>query len=199
MSTRPTNYKEKHITKMIESRYWKEELSRIAKTIKPLRKPRQWSERACCVVERDLMIGFFIIRRLIELNKVSSRTRDFSMKVYSCPTRKIKITRLDGHWIPDGYDLENEKTETKKPTYISNQFIHAYTSFVLRDETRNWSDVYVISNFDRNDCIWRIPISVIRELFELASDDYPSRLEYVFDPSKGDYIVTTDQENRITG
>ena len=32
MSTRPTNYKEKHITKMIESRYWKEELSRIVKT-----------------------------------------------------------------------------------------------------------------------------------------------------------------------
>ena len=176
---------------MIESRYWKEELSRIAKTIKPLRKPPRWSERACYVVERDLMIGFFIIRRLIELNKVSSRTRNFSMKVYSCPARE-KITRLNGHRIPDAYDLENEKAETKKPSYISNQFIHAYTSFVLRDETRNWSDVYIISDFDRNDCIWRVPISVIRELFELVSDDYPSRLESVFDPCKGDYIVTTD-------
>ena len=176
---------------MIESRYWTEELTRIVKTIKPRRKPPQWSERACCVVERDLMIGFFIIRRSIELNKVSSRTRNFSMKVYSCPARE-KITRLNGHWIPDAYNLENEKAEIKKPFYISNQFIHAYTSFVLRDETRNWSDVYVISDFDRNDCIWRIPISVIRELFKLASDDYPSRLEYVFDPSKSDYKVITD-------
>ena len=68
---------------MIESRYWKEELARIAKTLKPFRKPLRWSERACCIVERDIMIGFFIIRRLIELHKKSSRTRDFNMKVCS--------------------------------------------------------------------------------------------------------------------
>ncbi len=114
------------------------------------------------------------------------------MKVYSYPTQKMKITQLNGHWIPDGYDLDNEKAEIKKPTYISNQFIHAYTSFVLQDETHNWSDVYVISDFDRNDCIWRVPIPVIRELFELASDDYPSTLIYIFDPSKDDYKVITD-------
>ena len=177
---------------MIESRYWGEELTRIAKTIEPLRKPPRWSERTHCVVERDLMIGFFIIRRLIELNKVSSRTRDYSLKVHACPAVAIEVTQLNKGWIFETYDLENEKQIIKKPLYISNQFIHAYMSFVFRDETRNWSDVYVVSEFDRNDCFWRVPIPVIRKLFELASDDYPSRLLSVWCPKKKDYVVTTD-------
>ena len=179
-------------TEMIESRYWKDELARIVKSIKPLRKPPRWSERAHCVVERDLMIGFFIIRRLIELNKVSSQTRDYGLKVYACPAIGIEVTQLNKGWIFETYDLENEEQETKKPLYIANQFIHAYVSFVWREETRNWSDVYVVSEFDRNDCIWRIPISVIRKLFILASDDYPSRLISDWCPKKKDYVVTTD-------
>ena len=129
---------------MIESRYWKEELSRIAKTLKPLHKPPRWSERACCIVERDIMIGFFIIRRLIELNRVSSRTRDFNMKVYFCSNQGSGVTWANNHRIFDHYDTENEKLEIKKPFYMSNQFIHAYTSFVFRDETRNWSEIYVV-------------------------------------------------------
>ncbi|MCK4829756.1 hypothetical protein KA005_79260, partial [bacterium] len=86
----------------------------------------------------------------------------------------------------------NETKEIKKPLYMSNQFIHAYTSFVGRDENRNWSDVYIVSDFDRNDCIWRIPILVIRELLKSASDDYPSKLEYKYDAAKKDYTVITD-------
>ena len=177
---------------MIESRYWKEELARIAKTLKPVRKPPRWSERAVCVVERDLMIGFFIIRRLIELHKVSSLTRDFKMKVYSCPSQGTNVTWMNNHRIDEHYDLDNEKLEIKKPLYMSNQFIHAYTSFVLRDETRNWNEIFIVSDYDRNDCIWRVPIPIIQELFELASNDYPSYTEWRFDKEKGDYIVTTE-------
>lgn len=177
---------------MIESRYWKEELLRIEKTLRPVRKPPRWTERTHCGAERDLMIGFFILRRLIELNKVSSKTRDFRMEVYCCPNLGIDITHINHHFFFENYDLENEAKEIKKPLYMSNQFIHAYTSFVGRDESRNWSDVYIVSDFDRNDCIWRVPISVIRELLKSASDDYPSKLEYKYDAAKKDYAVVTD-------
>ena len=64
------------------------------------------------------MIGFFVIRRLIELNRVSSRTRNFSMKVCSCPAQGNKVTWINNHRIFDNYDIENEKPETKKPLYI---------------------------------------------------------------------------------
>lgn len=177
---------------MIESRYWKEELKRIAKTIATVKRPPRWSERAHCIVERDVMVGFFIVRRLIELHKVSSATRDFTMRVFSCPARGKRVHWINEHDIHELYDLERERRETKKPLYLSNQFIHAYTSFVGRDESRNWSDVYVVSDFDRNNCIWRLPLSEIRSLFKLAAQDYAHTVRFVFNDQKGDYDVSTN-------
>jgi len=138
------------------------------------------------------MLGFFIVRRLIELHKVSSATRDCTLQVFSCPTRGKHVHRINSHRLDELYDLQNEKRETKKPLYLSNQFIHAYTSFVARDESRNWSDVFVVSDFDRNDCIWRIPVAEIRRLFIVASDDYPHSVQMVFNKEKGDYDVSTN-------
>jgi len=177
---------------MIESCYWKEELKRIAQTISPSKKPARWSERAHCVVERDLMLDFFMVRRLIELHKVSSATRDCTMRVFSCPARGKLVHRMNHHCLDEVYNLEKERRETKKPFYLSNQFVHAYTSFVARDETRNWSDVYVVSDFDRNACIWRIPVSEVLRLFAVASEDYPHSVEMKFDPKKRDYDVSTN-------
>lgn len=177
---------------MIESRYWKEELKRIARTIRRTKTPVRWSERAHCVVERDLMLGFFMVRRLIELHKVSSATRDCTLLVFSCPSRGKHVHRMNHHRLDELYDLGKEIRETKKPLYLSNQFIHAYTSFVARDATRNWSDVYVVSDFDRNDCIWRIPLSEIRSLFMIASQDYPHSGRFVYNRQKEDYDVSTN-------
>ena len=66
------------------------------------------------------------------------------------------------------------------------------TSFVARDESRNWSDVYVVSDYDRNDCIWRVPVSEIRRLFNVTAQDYPHSVHLVYNHEKGDYDVSTN-------
>jgi hypothetical protein len=177
---------------MIESCYWKDELARIARTVARVEKPPRWSERAHGVVERDLMIGFFLLRRLIELKKVSSAICDRKVRVFSYKSIGKRVTLMNSHRLDELYDMENEIAETKKPFYIANQFVHAYTSFVARDQSRNWSDVLVVSDYDRNDCIWRVPVETVRSLFLDASNDYPHEVRLKFDPSKGDYKVTTN-------
>ena len=177
---------------MIESRYWKEELRRIAQSVRHVSKAKRWSERAHCTVERDIMIGFFILRRLIELHKVSSATTQRMLNVFSYQTCGKNVTRLNGHDLSEMYDLEKEVSESMKPVYIANQFIHAYTSFVARDENSNWVDVFVVSDYDRNDCILRVPISEIRELFLKAANDYPRIMRMVFNPKRRDYDIETN-------
>jgi hypothetical protein len=176
---------------MIESCYWKEELRRISKLVRPVTKPRRWTERAHCIVERDLMIGFFIIRRMIELHKVSPKTKNFNMEVYSFRNRGKKVTILNRGDLDTLYDLDNERREIKQPFYMSNQFIHAYLSFISRNEKRNWDSVFIVSDFDRNDCIWRVPIECIRDLFDVASRDYVHSGSYTYNERKGDYDVVT--------
>jgi hypothetical protein len=177
---------------MIDSFYWKEELRRIAVTVQRVAKPRRWSERAHCTVERDLTVGFFLLRRLIELNLVSSAIKSKRIRVFSFRALGKRVTRINAHRIGELYDCENEVAESKSPLYVSNQFIHAYTSMVARDQTRNWSDVIVVSDFDRNDCIWRIPVCEIEILFKAASVDYPHTVEMKFNPKSGDYDVKTN-------
>ena len=177
---------------MIESCYWKEELHRIARSIRRVSKPPRWSDRAHCIVERDLMIGFFILRRLIELYKVSTITRDQMLNVFSYRARGKNVTHRNGWDVGELYDLDGEVPATKNPGYIANQFIHAYTSFVARDKTRNWSDVFVVSDYDRNDCIWRVPIPEIRRIFLTAAEDYPNSVHMVFNYRKGDYDIQTN-------
>jgi hypothetical protein len=177
---------------MIESRYWKEELRRIASLLRRVPTPARWSERAHCALERDIMIGFFMLRRLIELQKVSKLTRDNDLCVFSYKAIGKKVTRLNGHEVSELYDMANEIPTSKKASYVANQFIHAFTSFVVRDETRNWSDVFVVSDYDRNDCIWRIPVNEIRRIFRVAAEDYPTEGRWAFNEKKGDYDYETN-------
>jgi hypothetical protein len=177
---------------MIESFYWKEELIRISRTIRPKKRPARWTDRAHCLVERDLMLGFFMVRRLIELHKVSSSTRDLWLQVFSCPSRGPPIHRMNGLHINEVYDLATEKREMRKPAYIANQFIHAYTSYVVRDDSRNWSCIYVVSDFDRNDRLWRVPVSEVRRLFLTAAHDNVTNMRMVYNNKKGDYDVVTN-------
>ena len=130
--------------------------------------------------------------RVLLLHKVSSKTRNYSMTVFSYPVRGKQVHRMnvDNYW--KNYHLENERRELKKPLYLSNQFIHAYTSVVARDQTRNWSDILIVSDYDRNDCIWRIPLAEIRGLFSVAAHDYPHSVRMLYSKEKGEYEVSTD-------
>lgn len=175
----------------IESLYWKEELARIAKSIRPVPKPKRWSERAVCTVERDAMIGFFIVRRMIELNKVSSCVTKLRLNVFSAPVTN-HVNKVSRFSVEENYDWNAEKPEPKAVLYICNQCIHAYLSFVVRGPDRNWSDLLVVSDYDRNNVVWRVPFDTIVSLFEAASNDWPASYQMIYDPKLDDYKVTTD-------
>jgi len=58
---------------IIESRYWKKELLKIAdKLSKRLIYRKRWSEAQFGTFEKEIMIGFYIVRKLIEAKKISN-------------------------------------------------------------------------------------------------------------------------------
>ena len=176
---------------MIESLYWKEELARIGKSIRPVVRPKRWSERSVCTVERDVMIGFFIVRRMIELNRVSSRVVRMKLDVFSAPVTQ-HVNKRSRYSVEKNYDWCLEQAEVKSVQYVCNQCIHAYVSYLERGPDRNWSDLLVVSDYDRNNVIWRVPFSTIISLFNAASNDWPDSVRMVYDPKLDDYKVTTD-------
>ena len=175
----------------IESKYWKEELARVAKICRPMVKPPRYSERSVCAIEREIMIGFFIVRRMIELNKVSKKIINLQHEVLSAPVTQ-PVNKLNRFEVVENYNWQSQKSEKKPVLYICNQFIHAYLSNVERDTDRNWSHLLVVSDFDRKNLIWRIPFSTIVYLFDVVSNDYPNRAKMKFNAKLDDYKITTD-------
>lgn len=181
----------------MESQYWKEFLASTAEELSWEKTPKRLTERRLEIMERDVILCFFIIRRLIELHRVSRKTIDFEFEIYSCSYNGRRLSPISRHWFEKSYDLENEKTLHKKTIYIANQFIHSFLFLMIYDETRNCDSFYVVSDYDKKNCIWRIPARQVYDCFKTASEDYLGGFSYKYDEAKDDYIVVVGGEQKL--
>jgi len=113
------------------------------------------------------------------------------LDVFSAPTTR-NVTLLNRFSIENNYDWGEERAAQKTVLYVANQFIHAYASFASRGSDRNWSDFLVVSDFDRQNVIWRIQFATIVALFEATARDWPVDVQLAYDPRLKDYKVSTD-------
>jgi|WetSurMetagenome_2_1015567.scaffolds.fasta_scaffold505016_1 hypothetical protein len=173
----------------MESMYWKEYLAHTASDLRYNAKPKPLTQRRYEITERNIVVSFFILRRLIEWHKVSGDLRDCCIKIFCWPTTGKLPTLLNNHKIFKLYDSSNEKAHSKKLIYVCNQIIHSYTAGLLVDNARNWDSFLTVSDFDRKNCIWRIPIKTIIDILKRASKDCPSRARYTLNKVTGDYEV----------
>lgn len=176
----------------MESSYWKEFLAETASDIQRVRRPKRLTQRRYEIVERNIIISFFLLRRLIELHKVSKKVRDFRLQVFAWPSTGKLPTLLSNHRIDELYDFSKEQAQTKKPMYICNQVIHSYSTALVVDETRNWDSMLTVSDYDRKNCIWRIPVDAMVDLLKIASKDYPYQVKFTRNEKTGDYVVETN-------
>ena len=177
---------------MIESVYWKEDLLEHARRLKPVAKPPRWSERRVVNFEKELIISFFCIRKLIEADKVSSKSKQYRAKVFCYAPKGKKITMMNQWDIDDIYDLQNEKPVRRSIAFLANQLIHSCTLYAYRESDRNWGGVYVCSDFERDKTIYRIPVQEIVKILKLVGSDYPSSVAMTWADESRDYVVKTD-------
>lgn len=173
----------------MESRYWKELLYSTAIELGNRKTPKYLTQRRCEIIERDVIICFFIIRRLIELSRVSKITSDYQFDIFSSPSNGRKSLPTDRTGIEKSYDLNNETSHIKHMKYVSNQFIHSSMFIVTYDYARNWESFYVVSDYDEMKNIWRIPVKQVAKAFKVASNDYLKQFSYKLNREKNDYVV----------
>ncbi len=173
---------------MIESYYWKKDLLRYSKQFKPVSKPPRWSERVQVNFEKDVTISFFMIRKLIESKKLSSKTTKYKVKIFQSPCVG-KVNNKNFWDIGELYDLESEQQVSKNVNFLCNQLIHGGAMYAYREKDRNWGGMYTCSDFEREKYVYRIPISEIVKILEIAGKDYPERITMTYSKSKDDYIL----------
>lgn len=176
---------------MIESGYWKQDLLAHAKRLRPVKRPKRWSERAVVNFEKELMVSFFMVRALLERGKLSRKIRSHRFPVVRYPWNGKQVTRLNYHDVDELYDLSEGVRTTVDVNFISNQFVHARAIYASRGETRNWSHVLLCSDREQSKGIYMVEVSEIQSLFHLVARDWIEWSSMVYDPALGDYRVTT--------
>lgn len=176
---------------VIESRFWREDLAAYSKAFQPTAKPPRWSERSVVNFEKDVTIALFMVRRLLEAGRFSSKMKSYRTRAFRCAFRG-QPHRTIYKDIDELYDLEVEESVSKDVPFICNQFIHADFTFAYRGADRNWEGLYTSSDFEKRRWIYRVPLSEIRAILDLAVVDAPSCGTWQYDPKREEWVHSTD-------
>lgn len=209
-----------------ESYYWRNELIKISGKIqKKIKVQKSWSNSKYAKLEKNLMIGFYIIRKLMEGNKLTNKlgSSNFQLKEYK--SSKLNITLLNNHRFYENYDLQNHKIVKRDLKFLINQFVHSYTFVpiidivnedilkILKDENLSedeQNDIYnnsekeligILINTDsnKNTSLFEIGIKSIIDIFTKVGECNVTRIEMTFNPKKGDYdTFQFDEEIEIS-
>jgi hypothetical protein len=152
---------------------WKEDLGKIAARLEKKRSQQRWTERSGFLVERDIMIGAYAVRRLIEASKVSTPLMATSTNVLAYP--------LTGERIPDAwsrvrfwefYDMDSPSRESLSIRGVCNQIIHSWMwCLSASKDGRQFDGVYIASDKTRGTKLYHISVDSLISIFRLVADE----------------------------
>jgi hypothetical protein len=173
----------------IDSAFWKTELFPVAENIERLSTFSRFSNRLANIFEKEIMLGFFSVRTLIERLKLSQELLSQVINVTAYPKKTQKpVTWLNSHNIDELYDVNARKMKQLTPTFLCNQVIHSYILIPLQ-EHRKFTRILVCSDYERNRWLYVVPVQCITKLIRDVAFDYPSRTDITYNPKRRDYDV----------
>lgn len=158
-----------------ESYPWKQDLQRRKNLLLRYNRPEQFAQnfdRACTVIEKAILYSAFIIRKLINCDRLSTEADEWTMQVKKYAAVR-EFNRIH-HSINEGsHDWENAQNETIKAHKICNWLIHSYIfDFIFDAENQRIESFAVASDFDRNEVLYVINVSDWVRYMNFVATDY---------------------------
>ena len=152
---------------MISSKeLWKKELLVIAHSLLRRLAQTKWSDKSIYRLEKELFVGFFSVRKLIESKAISANVTSKKFSLMHFPAWKQSATSNRNHL------LYNQTPEQRKYhltiRQISNLFIHSYHVLPFGGNGM-LCGFFVTSEFERKNGIFLILIFDIVTIFRLCA------------------------------
>lgn len=131
----------------------------------------RWTPRTGFHVERDLMLGMFAIRRLIESAKTS----------ILLPTERVSlgVHPLAGHvpgiydrwWYWEHYDMDSKRQTQLTVRELVTLFIHSFVLDFYPASEDGPARIWVVSDRDRHKWLYSISFGQVVALFRRVGDE----------------------------
>ena len=132
-----------------ESYYWKKELYTCFLTIAKFLFLKKRFENSYVKIEKAIMMGAYIIRKLDEANKMPPDLLNTKVTLPYNSGKNTIVDFMNSHHINRHYDLDNVLSEEKDWRFIINQLIHSFSLFYSVDNDNN-PDGFML-NSDRSE------------------------------------------------
>ena len=165
---------------------WRQELMKSAWRLRRWNTQKRWTSRTYFNAERDIMMGAYSIRRLIDSKKSSSllARRRIPTRRYALIGRvPLVLDRFDPERF---YDIGAPTNSELEVGWLCNQIIHSFI-FQLYLEDDSTTSALFVSDHDRGKHLHGLPFATIADLFDyVAREDVVER-----------YGTMVDGEERI--
>jgi hypothetical protein len=157
--------------KMIhESYYWKKELYNSFLTIAKFRHSKRITGQSQVKVEKALMVGAFIIRKLDDAQKIPP---DFLMKkeqLEFCESKGTIVDHMNWHKIDNHFNFAKVIKTEKDWRFIVNQIIHSFSLFFSSDSSDKLDGFLFNSDKTKKQALFFLPLEILLTIFLTISE-----------------------------
>jgi hypothetical protein len=169
-----------------ESHHWKEPLIESAAAFEDFAQHTELSEEDLVKVEKDVFIGFYSIRKLMDTMTISDSTKNLKLVLAWHPNVK-KVHEWNSHHLDELYNFRVTNQETRSIRFICNQIIHSFVFAPVENDRGNLEGIVFSSDKDRNNKLYFMDTKQLVEIFRLIGNDYPAHLMRERDPNTGEF------------
>ena len=167
-----------------ESGYWKDPLLKSADYLRRVRLTDKTTERTFVRIEKEVLMGFYSVRKLLDTYKVSDKCKRQRYDLLWHKNIKT-VTYLNWHHVDELYDLENDNTETRDIRFVCDKFIHSYIFLPDEDEGR-LRGFFVTTDRLKNVKCYFVSIDDVVSIFRSVGRDYPSNFSQTVNMENGE-------------
>lgn len=185
-----------------ESFPWKEELLKITHLLENRLNQKRWTTRTSFLFEKEIFTSFYIIRKLVEAEKVSTKNKKINIPCYLIPSTGKTVTRPNKHRATELYDFIKYKKSNINILDLCNQVIHSYIFDPTFDEDLLLVGFWVSSDRNRNNFLYSFILEDVIKVFKIFGKDYPNSMSSIYDNKIKDYrihqsILTDNELNTV--
>lgn len=153
-----------------ESYYWKKELYSNFLTIANFRQLKVTKEQSFVNVEKALMIGVFIIRKLDDAEKIPPDFLERKVILDFSKSRGTIVDHMNWHKLHKHYDFDKVVKIEKDWRFIINQFIHSFTFFFSYDNNDKFDGFLINSDKTKKEALFFLSLKDLLTFFLTISE-----------------------------
>lgn len=155
-----------------ESSYWKNDLLKLASRLERRLIQTRWAANNIYTLEKEIFIGFYSIRKLIESKKVSDNLSSKKYSIHEFPYRG-NPTSFMTHFEDSEYDLSKAKTTEISISTLCNQFIHSHHFLPFLTNSKKLIGFFFCSDHKRTTGLYLITLFDVVDIYRSVGNNYP--------------------------